>query len=739
MELRNYYSNLLPEFEQPGYRHPMQLLMDDYDNNHPNTNAYQLKTIQYNMIAEHFKPVLFEHSPFFYEMGLKTSVCDGYPAKNVGGWLFKRNQHLFCDADPEVFNTFCGQIHEHIHLCCGPYIDTQHYCFPMTNVIKNGLTYFYEQADEELKNCINEEEMDFILCAKSGLMAAKHIAEKFADAAEKNLEKTIDYKQQKYLLKIAECARKVPWNKAEHFYEGLNALWFLREVCGVLEGVGNSNLGRPDHLLYELYKHDIESGYLSKEEAYDLIGRFLVTADCHYDKDKTVMEYCDHEIEMGITLGGCDDQGNEVFNELTVMFLKAHRELKLIYPKIHCRFSQNSSSDYLNELNKDFLAGRSILDLINDDCLIQTLIHDGKSLEDARKYVNIGCWDIDVEGMESAPGGCYYNTVKILEMSVHGCSEQMKNLGIECLPLDDSKDFEEVYQKLFKNIITPLRWRCQMIGIHGKIASKVNPLPFFSACLQDCLKNRKDYTNGGARYNPNSIAPIGLPNVIDALLVIQTLCFKEKYCQLNELLNAVRANWHGYEELFQKAVCAPHFGDDMLESRQMAKRLHDDLYDNTRDLMNERGGGFALGYYVYREFRLWAESIKATPDGRHDSEPFAHGITPSRIKRIESISSAVNSIGQLDLTKCAANSVTSVVLPVGKMTLAILEGFERAFAASKLELIQINCVNREDLLDARIHPEKHQDLIVRVCGFSAKFVALSPEWQDEFISRNVYE
>ena len=232
----------------------------------------------------------------------------------------------------------------------------------------------------------------------------------------------------------------------------------------------------------------------------------------------------------------------------------------------------------------------------------------------------------------------------------------------------------------------------------------------------------------------------GFANVVDSLLVIRKLCFETRRHTLEVLLAAVCANWKGYERLLAEVLTMPYFGDNNPDSNALAWRLHNDIYAKTRDLINERGGAFEIGYWVYREFRYWGENMRATPDGRRDGDVFSHGINPSRTHHVSSISSAINSAAALDLTKCAANSVMNILLPSGGgMTPEILDQFERAAAAAKIGLLQLQCVSREELLDARKHPEKYQDIVVRVCGFSAKFVSLEPKWQDEFISRNVYE
>jgi len=323
-------------------------------------------------------------------------------------------------------------------------------------------------------------------------------------------------------------------------------------------------------------------------------------------------------------------------------------------------------------------------------------------------------------------------------MSVHDAPEEMVKAKLLLEKLDGSGSFEEIYRRLSGNIIKVAREMCSMKGRNGRAWAKANPSPSYSACMAGCLEKRKDFTAGGGRYNPHSLSMAYFANVIDSLLAIRKLCFETKRHSLKELLDAVRANWNGYETLHKEVLDAPYFGDSTPASNALARRLHEDLYANTRDLVNERGGSFALAYWTYRDFVFWGEVMKATPDGRRDGDYLAQSLNPSRFRHIDQITSTLNSIASLDLTKCPADSVVNILLPANGVNLKILDQFERTAAVLNLQLLQLNCVNKDDLLDARKHPERHYDLIVRVCGFSAKFVSLPPEWQEEFINRNIY-
>jgi len=739
-ELKNYYcKHSYRELGGANYKSPLLDIMDKYAAAYPGLSAVHLKTAQYEIIADNFCPVIFKNLPFYSEMGVKIAEYDGVPGLGAGGWLFKRNAHLFRDANPAEYNQFMAAGRNGIHLAYSPYADYDHHCFPYSNVIENGLGQIYKQAETELKNCSNNEETEFVECAMRGLLAVKKISEKFAGAAENLQKDTSDATQRRFLGMIAKTAKEVPWRKPETFYEGLCAVWFLHEVCASIEGIGMSVIGHIDRLLGELFRRDLEAGRLTSEEAYDLICRFMVCTDSKLDLDKPVVESFNWQ-EQGDTLilGGCDENGKEICNDITFMVLRAHHEQNLIYPKIHCRITRNTKQEFLDAINRCFLSGRNVISFLSDEAVIPAQVKAGKRLEDARRYAAGGCWEIILEGYEhSAGANCYFSLSRIMDMSIHDHPE-LAETGVFCNKIDGAKDFEEVYRIVIGNAIRAIRQMCAIMGKNGSVWPKVSPAPFFSACLADCLKNRKDYTAGGGRYNPHGLPLTHFAILVDSLLAIRKLCFETKRHSLAELLTAVRANWEGYEALRAEALATSHFGDNLAESNALARRILDEIYDHTRDLKNERAGPFQLGLYSYRDIVDWAKINCATPDGRRAGDFLTQGLTPSRLHRSAEITSTINSGAALDLTKCPANSVLTISLPLGGIDLQTLGQLERAFAASGIGMLQMNCVDKAQLLDARKHPERHQDLIVRLYGYSARFVSLTPEMQEEFISRNIY-
>ncbi|NLE12681.1 MAG: hypothetical protein GX628_03270 [Clostridiales bacterium] len=715
----------------------------------PGMSACRMKALQYRMISEEITPVLFAENPFYYETGTMGAHCDGARdfrgTRHAGGWTHWRNAHLFIDAGSALADLRHRQGREQLYLICGVYADTnQHFCFNYKPLYKSGLRGLYEKALAQLDGA-DETERDYLTATAEGLLALRRICDKFASAALSRLNAGANGREREYLLRIADSAAHAPWEAPRTFYEALNMMALLRVAVGALEGVGFNTFGRPDADLLPFYEADIVAGRLTKEEAYDLITRFLLTFDCHYDHDMKMVGYADHELENTYTLGGCDAEGKPVWNDLTEMFLRATREEKIIFPKITCRFSSDSPKDYLDAANLDVINGTSSILYQNDETTVAAFEHYGRTPEEARDYLVTGCWGTLSHGCDKPDGGSYVNILRPFELSVHGLTERIAATGINFETLDGSEDFEGIYAKLIGNCRKLFAARSDIM-LKGKGTwSKVDPLPIFSAPLESCLDKRRDYTAGGCKYNDNEFLLVGFPNIIDSLLAIKKLCFEDKRCTFAELLGAVRNNWQGEgaEELRIAATHSPCWGDGNEECRELASRFDDDLYALVcEQVPTIWGGRTQMGHLTYTEIRFWGEKTLATPDGRHSGDYICQGLTPSRLHEIKSVTSVINSLACLDGKRMAGNSVVNIILPPaegGRMTLDACEAFLRAAAKTALMSLQLNCVSREQLLAAQKKPKEWRHLIVRVCGFSARFTSLSPEWQQEVLTRNFYE
>ena len=317
--------------------------------------------------------------------------------------------------------------------------------------------------------------------------------------------------------------------------------------------------------------------------------------------------------------------------------------------------------------------------------------------------------------------------------------ERIEKCMIDFVVFDGCKSFSELYQRVLENCRKLFAARIDITKRGGQMLHKVDRFSIFSSTLIDCMEKGRDYSMNGAKYRDEYFLLFGFPNIVDSLLAIKKLVFDEKKYTFEHFLTVVRNNWEGYEDIRKEAIACPGWGDGSEESIELASRFNNDLYEIAHSFEGGHGGSVHIGHLTYTEIRWWGDATKATPDGRRDGEYFAQGLTPSRLKKLPSVTSVVNSMAALDASTMAGNSVVNIILPTGKTTIDNCEWFLRAVARSAIQSLQLNCTSKEQLLDAQLHPEDYPDLIVRVTGFSAKFTSLSKEWQEEVITRNFYE
>lgn len=707
-------------------------------------SVMEQKLTQYKIIVEEMDPIVFPNCPFYYETAVLIPHSDGsryareYPFKHAASWVYERNKHLYNDENQSLMETKIKQSDEILYLICGDFNDThQHFNFNNRPILKKGLKGIYEEALQKLNETVEPNEREFLNGVATGMLRLKEIVEKFSNKAALMAKEANDSEKENLLL-IAKTAANVPWEAPQSLYEALCTLAFMRKAFGSLEGAGANTFGRLDVDLYPFYEADINSGRLTKETAYELIAKFLIIWDCHYDHDMPMVGYCDHELENTYTIGGCDREGNVVYNDLTSMFLRATREEKIIFPKIKCRFSSNSPKEYFDEINLSIIKGTSTILYQNDDATIPAIVRNGRKTEDARDYFVSGCWGI-VSNDEKYDHGNYLNLLKALELPLHNLNDVIEKIKIPFKRFDDAKSYEEFYQILVDNIRMLIEERIRITREGGHIWGKVDAYPIFSSTLEGCMENKRDFHLNGARYRDDYLLCFGFPNIVDSLLAIKTLCFDEKRYTLSQMLTAVRNNWNGYEDMRQAAIRCHGWGDGNEDSSSLANTFNNDIFNIADSINGGYGGKVHIGHLTYTEIRFWGEKTLATPDGRYNGDYFSQGLTPSRLKKIPSVTSVINSLSKIDKSTLGANSVVNILLPSKNISLDICEAFLRTVANSAIQSLQLNCVTKEQLLDAQKHPEKYSDLIVRVTGFSAKFTSLSPEWQQEILTRNFYE
>ena len=707
---------------------------------HPGYDALDVRRECYLAIRRHFVPFLFKESPFYFEAGVNGGWGGRRPARLVNELCnrFYREQNL---VPQEAFDRMRARQHENLALSCGPFVDDMHHVPPMRTILRKGFGGVRAEVAAALEKCPKDDSLGRkeLETALVGLDTVHEIQLSFAEAAKEMVKKFGEGEEKRRFLRIAEAAQRCPWEPPRTFFEGLNTLWFVREILGYVDGVNVFALGRPDAWLIGFYRKEIAAGTLTEAEARELVAKFLITADCHYDGMKTLDSYNDHEAEIPLTLGGCDEDGKPVYNELTKMFLDAHFGCDCVYPKLHVRVASDSPAAYLEHLGRQLCKGHAVFTVFNDDRLVRQFVDEGFSPADARNYIGCGCWNGYVDSMQDVDGANYVSIIKILALTIHRDAKVEQRCQLDLDPIDDAKDFTELRDTVYRNYVRFLRSLMGDYARYGRSSGKVFPHPVYTMCMEGGIAARRDTTDGGltGRQRPKELTLGFIGNVVDSLCAIDKVCFKDRVCTVREFLDAVRANWKGEknQRLRMLAMDAPYWGDNSDESVSLMSWFMRKTHEDVRGFPTDMGGSYKLAIFTYREFLYWGLRTKATPDGRYDGDRLAQGFSPSEFRCKEGVSAVMGAIGRLP-NECLYECNANLTFDGSVMTPELMAAILRVFAEKGSHLMQPNCNSVEQLLDAQRHPELHRDLIVRVCGFSARFVALSKRWQDEVISRH---
>lgn len=552
------------------------------------------------------------------------------------------------------------------------------------------------------------EGMDFLDAALSGIDAIEHLAESYRQAAKAQ-----------GLTELAAVLEQVPRKPARNFHE---ALQFLRILHYTLwcEGAYHIGVGRFDQDMFPYLEKDLKNGVLTEESALELLEEFFLTFNRDSDLYVGVQQGDNGQSMM---LGGVDRHGNDAVNRLTYLALKASCELKLIDPKINLRVSSKTPQELLEAATELTRQGLGFPQYANDDVVIPGLQAWGYSLEDARNYTVAACWEFIVagEGMDipNIAAVSFPAVVNRVMRSAEGRASATFSWFMHAIRTELFAQADQIAASLEK---------VDML-----------PCPVVSLLCQGAVEKARDLSQGG-KYNNFGIHGTGLAPAVDSLATIKQLVFEKKQRTLEELTTCIDANFHGYEALLaQIRQEVPKMGNDEDSVDAIAVEVLNDFADSWANRTNCRGGIYRAGtgsamYYIWH-----ANELPATPDGRLEKEPFPANYAPSL---------HVHVAGPIAVVKSFTKPELSRVINGGPLTIELHDsvfrhekGIEKVAQLVKLFVdrgghqLQINTINRDQLLDAQQHPENYRQLIVRVWGWSGYFVELDKPYQDQIIQR----
>ena len=684
-------------------------------------SSYMRKAGMHTYLSENCPVHLFRNLPFYFEMssgrgrftwgGLQSPVGNYFQTLTADEWLKPYVEEV---AGEKADGYFWGW---------RP-VGADHHCPDYERILHIGLIGIIKEAKAALESCEDSHKKDFYRSVIKSNEALIHLAERFAKEAEKLAEKNSDSGEKAHFQRIARAASHAPAYPAETFYEAMCSILFYRECVSSMEGIGISTFGNLDLTLASFYQKDIAEGRMTKEEAEYLIGCLLLYTNTRFASDSTEAF---HETSTTIEIGGCDRDGRIIYNELTSMILEMTVRVRSVNTKINCRISKAHPTEFLEKIAQVQLSKLPCVMMHNDDVLIPAKVKQGLDIEDARIYLGCGCHEILSAGTEMCTrADSWISLPRLLLKTVE--------LGETCT------EYQQFYKMFLKNVRA---YHDHVAARKNKYEAKwaqLDPLPLFSSSYAASLEKGLDVTEGGAKYNNTSLSMLGTATLIDSLYVIKKLIFEEKVYTLSQFRDILDRNFAGEEVLRQKILNQlPKHGTNHGEMDAFAADILEDL-SKVAGQENARKGKYLPAFYPHDIYRPLGAVTGATPDGRLKGQPLSRGISPSEFIETDSPLDIIHSLKSIDFTAYAESFCAEINLPDmpdTKESKGRLVAIIKAFLEAEGSSMQFNLVDREQLLEARKHPELHKNLLVRVCGYSAVYVSLAEETQDEILQRAV--
>jgi len=383
--------------------------------------------------------------------------------------------------------------------------------------------------------------------------------------------------------------------------------------------------------------------------------------------------------------------------------------------------------------------------VFNTDVIIQELLRQGKTIEDARNGGASGCVETGAFGKESYILTGYFNMTKVLEITLNnGIDPRIgQKIGINTGDPAKFDSFDELFAAFEKQLDYFVDVKIKGNNIIERLYAEILPAPFLSLLIDDCIAKGRDYNDGGARYNTDYIQGVGLGTITDSLTAISYQVFDKKQIKLKELLNALETDFTGYENLRQRLLNkTPKYGNDDEYADRIMKAVFETYFGAIDGRSNTKGGSYRINLLPTTVHIYFGKVVGATPDGRKASEPLSEGVSPVQGADRKGPTAVIKSASKIDHARTGGTLLNQKFAPElleAEQGLDKLADLIRAYFRLDGHHIQFNVINAETLRNAQKHPEKYGDLLVRVAGYSDYFVNLSIELQNEIIRRTEHK
>jgi formate C-acetyltransferase len=554
------------------------------------------------------------------------------------------------------------------------------------------------------------------------------------------------------LTKMGDNLTWISENPVQTYWQACQAT-LLYEMMISMAGMSDiGSFGRFDQYTWPYLKADLEAGRITMDEAQEITDCFFMKINSFYNGGigPLIPIIGIGNTYLHTTVGGVDPEtGEDATNPVTYMTLETLGRLSLHDPTVSLRINKNTPDELWEcaiEVNR-LVGGLPLFQ--NDEVIIPGAMRElGFSLRDARDYALIGCQEITGSGNDYAGGNgttppeAYTQYSTIFDMAINdGCNPFNKQqCSIHTGYLYDMKSIDEVKEAFLKLARYVLKAQVTIENFAEYIFMYNDQYPILSISMEGCMENGKDVVCGGAKYNSFGSTAVGLATVADSITAIKYMCFDKKLCTTRELYDAVMANWKGYEILQQRIINeVPHYGNADPYADEQMKWVIDAYYDICKECSGPRckifkGGMYGAASHVAQGYTTWA-----TPDGRVAGVPIADAASPVQGRDKNGPTSVLTSALSFDQSRFMNGLALNIRIHPSSFTnpegITKLRDMTKAYLDAGGMEVQYNIVSAETMRAAQADASAYRDLVVRIAGYSAYFVELSLDCQNDLISR----
>lgn len=609
-----------------------------------------------------------------------------------------------------------------------------HIIIDYPRLLDNGLDKLIAQL-----TTLNQQQPDndFYQAVLITLKASQQHILRYVLLANQMADNCSDPIRQQELRKIATISYTIAHDKPRDFYQACQLFWYLNIILQYESNASSISLGRFDQYMLPFYQASLNNGE-SAEFLMELLASLWVKCNdiVLLRSTSSARYFAGFPSGYTILLGGLNEIGHSAVNPLSTHCLDAYQLICLPQPNLGVRINEFIDRSFLLKTAETIRMGTGIPQIFNDEVIIPAFLNRGVSLEDARDYSVVGCVELSI------PGRTYglhdiamFNLLKVMEITLY---ENEHNPNIS-------------YSRLVAQIEANIKHYVKLM-VEGSNICDIGhrnwaPVPLLSSFILDCIENGKDITEGGARYNFSGVQGIGIANLSDSLHALNQMVFEQQRLSFQGLLAVLRDNFAGEEGQKIRTRLINRFekyGNDVDEVDNISAQLLRLYCKEVEKYDNPRNGKFTPGSYTVSAHVPLGAVVGATPDGRYAKEQLADGgLSPMVGQDHNGPTAVLKSVSKLDNYLLSNGTLLNVKFTpstlAGDQNLNKLADFLHAFSKLKLQHIQFNVVNAQTLLAAQARPQDFAGLVVRVAGYSAFFVELSKEIQDDIIRRTAHQ